>query len=191
MKSLSIFAAFLVIPFLSFSQWTLDRGHTKLTFIATHHGISEVDGYFKKFEGKITATKDDLSDGVFEVGVETASINTDLEMRDNHLKSEDMFDVANFPAMSFKSTSFKKKEGNKYTMTGNLTIKGVTKPASFDVVMNGPVPNPNKNAKNMQVGIKATTTIKRSDFKIGGKLETVMVGDDIEVRVTGEFNKPL
>ncbi|MFN8354255.1 MAG: YceI family protein [Spirosomataceae bacterium] len=191
MKTPALFVALLVFPLMSFAQWTLDKGHSKFTFIATHHGISEVDGYFKKFEGKITATKDDLSDAVFDVNVETASINTDLEMRDNHLKSEDMFNVATFPNMSFKSTSFKKTEGNKYTLTGNLTIKDVTKPITFEVVMNGPVANPNKNAKTMQVGMKATTKIKRSDFKIGGKLETVMVGDEIEVRVTGEFNKPL
>jgi polyisoprenoid-binding protein YceI len=189
-KTLSL-CILLMAPFLTFSQWILDKGHTKFTFIASHHGISEVDGYFKKFEGKISATKEDLSDAVFEISVETASINTDLEMRDNHLKSDDMFDVVNFPSMTFKSTSFKKKEGNKYTLAGNLTIKGVTKPITFDAVMNGPVKNPNPNGKNMQVGMKATTTIKRSDFNIGGKLQTIMVGDEIEVRVTGEFNKPL
>jgi len=190
--STSIFVlAFLAVPAICFAQWTLDKGHTKFTFIASHHGISEVDGYFKKFDGNISAAKDDLSDAVFEVNVETASINTDLEPRDNHLKSEDMFDVVNFPAMSFKSTTFKKLQGNKYTLTGDLTIKGITKAITFDVVMNGPVPNPNKSAKNMQVGIKATTKLNRSDFKIGGNLATVMVGDEIEIRVTGEFNKPL
>jgi polyisoprenoid-binding protein YceI len=190
--STSIFVlALLTAPVMCFAQWTLDKGHTKFTFIASHHGISEVDGYFKKFDGKIYASKDDLSDAVFEVSVETASINTDLEPRDNHLKSEDMFDVVNFPAMSFKSTAFKKIQGNKYTVTGDLTMKGITKPITLDVVMNGPVANPNQNAKNMQVGIKATGKLNRSDFKIGGKLATVMVGDEIEIRVTGEFNKPL
>lgn len=183
--------AFLTIPIVSFSQWTIDKGHTKFTFIASHHGISEVDGYFKIFEGKISTSKEDLSDAVFEVSVETTSINTDLEPRDNHLKSEDMFDVVNFPAMTFKSTAFKKIQENKYTLTGDLTIKGITKSITFDVVMNGPVVNPNKNAKNMQVGMKATAKLNRSDFKIGGKLATVMVGDEIEIRVTGEFNKPL
>jgi polyisoprenoid-binding protein YceI len=190
LKSILVLA-FLTVPLVSFSQWTLDKGHTKFTFIASHHGISEVDGYFKKFDGKISATKEDLSDAVFEVTVETASINTDHEQRDNHLKSEDMFDVENFPSMTFKSTAFKKIQENKYSLTGDLTIKGTTKSITFDVVMNGPVPNPNKNAKNMQVGIKATTKLNRSDFKIGGKLATVMVGDEIEIRVTGEFNKPL
>lgn len=180
---------FLVASFASFAQWSIDKGHSKFAFIAEHHGLSEVDGYFKKFDGKITAAKDDLSDAVFEITIESGSINTDLEMRDNHLKSEDMFDVEKFPAIAFKSTSFTKIAGNKYKMAGNMTIKGVTKPITLDVTMNGPMAHPNPNNKTPQLGIKATTTIKRSDFGIGGKLATVMVGDEISIRATGEFQK--
>jgi polyisoprenoid-binding protein YceI len=180
---------FLVASFASFAQWSIDKGHTKFAFIAEHHGLSEVDGYFKKFDGKITATKDDLSDAIFEITIESGSINTDLEMRDNHLKSEDMFDVEKFPAISFKSTSFTKIAGNKYKMAGNMTIKGITKPITLDVTMNGPMAHPNPSNKTPQLGIKATTTIKRSDFGIGGKLATVMVGDEISIRATGEFQK--
>lgn len=154
-----------------------------------HHGLSEVDGYFKKFDGKITAAKDDLSDTIFEITIESASINTDLEMCDNRLKSEDMFDVEKFPALTFKSIKFTKVAGNKYKMEGNRTIKGVTKPITLDVTMNGPMAHPNPNNKIPQFGIKATTTIKRSDFGIGGKLATVMVGDEISIRATGEFQK--
>lgn len=189
MKKISLVLAFLVASFASFAQWSIDKGHTKFTFIAEHHGLSEVDGYFKKFDGKITAAKDDLSDAVFEITIESASINTDLEMRDNHLKSEDMFDVEKFPTLTFKSTKFTKIAGNKYKMEGNMTIKGVTKPITLDVTMNGPMAHPNPNNKTPQLGIKATTTIKRSDFGIGGKLATVMVGDEISIRATGEFQK--
>ena len=187
-KTIFAFAA-LLLSFSSFAQWSIDKGHTKFTFIAEHHGLSEVDGYFKKFDGKITATKDDLSDAVFEISIESASINTDLEMRDNHLKSEDMFNVEKFPTITFKSTSLKKIAGNKYTMVGNITIKGITKPITLDVTMNGPMAHPNPNNKIPQLGIKATVTIKRSDFGIGGKLENVMVGDEISIRATGEFQK--
>jgi polyisoprenoid-binding protein YceI len=191
MKKTLLFLTLLLSSMSVFGQstWALDKGHSKFTFIAQHHGISEVDGYFKKFDGKITATKDDLSDAVFEVTIESASINTDLEMRDNHLKSEDMFNVAQFTTLTFKSTSFTKIKDNKYTMIGNLTIKGVTKSVTFEVTMNGPVAHPNPNNKKLQLGIKALTTIKRSDFGIGGKLATIMVGDDIEIRATGEFQK--
>ena len=75
-------------------------------------------------------------------------------------------------------------------MTGNLTLKGITKEIVLDVTMNGPVENPNKNAKNFQVGIKAIGKIKRSDFKLGENLPVIFVSDEVQLRVTGEFNKP-
>ena len=188
-SGLPLILTFLLVSIASFAQWSIDKGHTKFTFIAEHHGLSEVDGYFKKFDGKITTTKDDLSDAVFEITIESASLNTDLDMRDNHLKSEDMFNVEKFPTISFKSTSFSKIGGNKYKMAGDMTIKGVTKPITLDVTMNGPMAHPNPQNKTPQLGIKATTTIKRSDFGIGGKIATIMVGDEIAIRATGDFQK--
>lgn len=189
MKKTALVISLIVVSFTSFAQWSIDKGHTKFTFIAEHHGLSEVDGYFKKFDGKIIAAKDDLSDAIFEITIESASINTDLEMRDNHLKSEDMFNVEKFPVITFKSTSFSKISGNKYKMSGDITIKGVTKPITLDVTMNGPMEHPDPKNKILQLGIKATTTIKRSDFGIGGKLATIMVSDEIAIRATGEFQK--
>jgi polyisoprenoid-binding protein YceI len=189
MKTIKLLIALLFISVSSFAQWTIDKGHSKFTFIAEHHGISEVDGYFKKFDGKITASKDDLSDAVFDITIESASINTDLDMRDNHLKSEDMFNAEKFPTITFKSTSLTKITGNKYKMVGDLTIKGITKPVTMDVTMNGPAAHPNPQNKKLQLGVKAITTIKRSDFGIGGKLANVMVGDEISIRATGEFQK--
>lgn len=191
MKKISFLIACIALSVTTFAQWAVDKGHSKVTFIAGHHGISEVDGYFKKYEATLVTTKDDFSDAVFEMTVETANLNTDLEMRDNHLRSEDIFNVAQFPVMTFKSTSFKKKGGNQYMMTGNLTMRGVTKEIVLDVVLNGPVENPNKNAKNIQIGIKALGKVKRSDFKLGANLPTAFVSDEIQIRVTGEFNKPL
>jgi polyisoprenoid-binding protein YceI len=193
MKKSILILSFLLATFASFSQWTIDKGHSKFTFIAEHHGISEVDGYFKKFDGKMTATKDDLSDAVFEITIDAASLNTDLEMRDNHLKSEDLFDVAKYPTITFKSTSLKKKKvkgkKNMYTMMGDLTIKGITKNVELEFTMNGPAAHPNPQNKKLQLGVKGITTIKRSDFGIGGKLATAMVGDVITLRTTGEFQK--
>lgn len=176
---------------VAFSQWTNDKGHSRVAFIVQHHGISEVDGFFKKFEATLKAEKDDLSDASFEVSIETVSINTELEMRDNHLRSPDIFDAQKYPNITFKSTSFKKKKKNLYIMTGDITIKGITKPITLDVTLNGPVENPNKNAKNMQIGIKALGKIKRSEFTVGQNLSTAFVSDEIQLRITGEFNKPL
>jgi polyisoprenoid-binding protein YceI len=193
MKKLNLVLLLLTCYTFSFAQWTLDKGHSKFTFIAEHHGLSEVDGYFKKFDGKITATKDDLSDAVFEITIESASLNTDLSMRDNHLKGEDMFDVEKYPTITFKSTSLKKRKvkglKNQYIMEGILTIKGIIKTVKMEVTMNGPMAHPDPKNKTPQLGMKATTTIKRSDFGIGGKLATAMVGDLIMIRATGEFQK--
>ena len=93
--------------------------------------------------------------------------------------------------MTFTSTSVKKKEKNEYALTGNLTLRGVTKSITLDLFINGPVDNPNKNAKNMQIGVKVLGKIKRSDFGLGSKLITAFVSDEIQMRVTGEFNKPV
>jgi polyisoprenoid-binding protein YceI len=189
MKTIFSFILSLCLTCSIQAQWTIDKNHSKFTFIALHHGISELDGYFKKFDSKITATKDDLSDAIFEATVETASLNTDLEMRDNHLKSEDMFNVEKFPTMTFKSTNLKKISGNKYIMSGDLTIKGVTKPITLDVTMNGPAAHPDPKNKVPQLGMKALGSVRRSDFGIGSKLPVAMVGDEIQIRVTGEFQK--
>lgn len=190
MKKLALIYTFLMIATASFAQWAVDKGHSKVAFIVQHHGISEVDGYFKKYDATLTSTKPDLSDAAFEMTVETASITTDLEMRDNHLRGEDLFNAEKFPTMTFKSTSFKKKKKNRYVMMGNLTLRGITKEISLDVTMNGPVANPNKNAKNTQVGMKALGKINRSDFNLGSNLTSAFVSDEIQIRVTGEFNKP-
>lgn len=190
-KNFFLTAALCLISTLVFSQWTNDKGHSRVAFIVQHHGISEVDGFFKKFEAILKSEKEDLSDASFEVSIETASLNTELEMRDNHLRSPDIFDAQKFPTITFKSTSFKKKKKNLYVMIGDLTIKGITKSITLDVTLNGPVENPNKNAKNMQIGIKALGKIKRSEFTVGQNLPLAFVGDEIQLRITGEFNKPL
>jgi len=189
MKKAISLLVFILMNTAAFCQWTLDKNHSKFNFTVLHHGITEVDGNFKKFEGKITAAQDDLSDAVFEITIEAASINTDLEMRDASLRGEDMFNVVKFPQITFKSTSWKKLSGNKYEVAGDITIKGVTKPIKLDVTMNGPVPSPDQRSKAMQIGIKAIGTIKRSDFGVGTGLPTALVSDEIQIRATGEFNK--
>ncbi len=172
---------------LAQANWSLDKGHSKIGFTVTHHMISEVDGYFRTFTAKLTSSKDDFSDAVFELTAESNTINTENEMRDKDLRGPGFFDVEKFPTLIFKSTSFKKIDGNKYLLVGALTIKGVTKSITMNVILNGPEPHP--RTKKPAIGIKATCKINRKDFGVGADLPEAMVGNEVELRVTGEFNK--
>ena len=171
-----------------FSQtWTLDKGHSHAGFTVSHHLISEVDGNFKAYTAKITAAKEDLSDAVFEFSAETASFNTDNDFRDKDLKSPNFFDVEKYPAMTFKSTSFKRVMGNKWKLTGDLTIKDKTLPVTLDVIIGGP--EMNQRLQKPEIGIKATGKINRFDFGIGSNMPEMMVSNEVELRVLGEFRK--
>ncbi len=189
MKKIKLLVLTLMIAGGASSQatWSLDKGHSKIGFTVTHHMISEVDGYFRTFTAKLTSSKDDFSDAVFELSAETNTINSENEMRDKDLRSPGFFDVEKFPALTFKSTSFKKVSGNKYSLVGDLTIKGVTKSITMDVTLNGPEPHP--RTKKPAIGIKATCKINRKDFGVGADLPELMVGNEVELRATGEFNK--
>jgi polyisoprenoid-binding protein YceI len=186
-----IFHQFKLFNIMASTTWNLDPAHSEVTFRVKHLVIATVSGKFSKFSSTVSTEGDDFTTANITFEVETGSIDTGMEMRDNHLRSPDIFDVQKFPTITFKSTSFKKKKKNLYTMTGNITIKGITKPLTLDVTMNGPVENPNKNAKNIQVGIKAVGTIKRSEFTVGQNLTTAFVSDEVQLRITGEFNKAL
>jgi polyisoprenoid-binding protein YceI len=169
------------------ATWSLDEGHSKIGFTVTHHMISEVDGNFKKFTAKLISSKDDFSDAVFELTAETNSINSDNEMRDKDLISPAYFDAEKFPSLTFRSASFKKMSDSNYKLSGDLTIKGITKSISMDVTLLGPQPHP--RTKKPSIGIKATCKINRKDFGIGVDLPEVAVGNEVMLRATGEFNK--
>jgi polyisoprenoid-binding protein YceI len=106
-----------------FTTWQNDDPHSQLGFTVTHLGIADVSGTFNDFDVTVKSTKPDFSDASFELTAKTASIDTRVEARNNHLKSPDFFDVANYPALNFKSTEIKKAGENKYTLAGDLTIQ--------------------------------------------------------------------
>ncbi|TAE25409.1 MAG: polyisoprenoid-binding protein [Cytophagales bacterium] len=188
MKKLLFSAAALLVTSATFAQtWTVDKSHSKVGFAITHMMLTEVDGNFKTFDAKLTG-KPDMSDAQFEMTADVNSINTDNERRDGHLKSADWFDAAKFGTVSFKSTSFKKVSGNKYKMTGDLTMHGVTKPVTLDATVLGPVVNKNREGKEItKVGLKTSGQIKRSDFGVGGNGPMSPVSDEVDLRVNGEF----
>jgi polyisoprenoid-binding protein YceI len=177
-----------LLAFTSLSNWKADNAHSKLSFSITHLGISDVTGLFRNFDVNIKTSKDDFSDAVIEMTADVASINTEVEMRDNHLRSADFFDVAKFPKMTFKSTSVKPgKEKNKYILTGDLTMRGVTKSVTMDLWYRGTIENP--MSKQLTSGFQVSGTIKRSDFGIGENFPAPMLSDEVKIRADGEFVK--
>ncbi len=164
--------------------WSVDKAHAGVKFELTHMMLTDVSGKFKNFDAKVTSSKADLSDAKFTMTADVASIDTDNSMRDGHLQGESWFDAANNPKISFTSTSFTKVAGNKYKMTGNLTMKGKTQPVSLDVTLNGPVTD--QRSQKQKIGLKAVGTVNRVKFGIGGE-GNVPVSEEIQITAAGEF----
>lgn len=190
MKKLILVAtAFVALAsFTTFNNiWTNDDPHSQLGFTVTHLGVSDVSGTFNDFDVKVTSAKPDFSDAAFELTAKVASIDTRVEMRDNHLKSADFFDVEKYPTLTYKSTSIKKNGKNKYKLTGDLTLHGVTRPVTMDVEYRGTIENP--MSKKATTGFRVSGTIKRSDFGIGPKFPAPMISDEVRIKADGEFNQ--
>jgi polyisoprenoid-binding protein YceI len=189
MKKATIIAALLIASAATtFAQtWSVDKAHSRLGFNVTHLSVAELGGTFNSIDAKITSAKPDFSDAVVELSADISSINTDNEQRDTHLKSADFFDAEKFPTLTFKSTSFKKVADKKYKVSGNLTLKGVTKPVVLDVVLGGTTTNP--MSKKDVVGFKITGSIKRSDFGVAAGMPTAMLGDVVTLNAGTEFTK--
>jgi polyisoprenoid-binding protein YceI len=193
MKTLLLSLVALVATAFSASAqttWVCDASHSNVLFTVNHLVISEVQGSFRVFDGKITASKPDLSDANVDFSVDVKSINTDNNDRDNHLKSDDFFNAEKFPKMTFKSQSMKKVGDKKYKLTGTLTIRDVSKTVTFDVVYGGEVKDPWGNTKSF---FRADATINRIDYNL--KWNTLMetggavVGKDVKIRLNMEMKK--
>lgn len=171
------------------TTWTIDKAHSNVKFNVTHLVVSEVDGSFKVFDGSMVHTKPDYSDAKINFSVDVNSINTDNDMRDKHLKSDDFFNAEKYPAMSFESSSFTPLGGNKYKLSGNLTIRDVTKPVVFDVTYGGTVTAMGKT----KIGFKAKTTIDRFDYNLKWNKATeaggLVVSKEVDLLVNVEMNK--
>jgi len=188
MKKVSILIAAIAMTVSSYAQtWTLDKAHAKLGFSITHMMVSDVEGSFKNVDATITSAKPDFSDAVIIMTAQTNSIYTDNDKRDEHLKSADFFDAAKYPTVTFKSTSLKKNGDNKYILTGELTMHGVTKPVTMDLSYRGPATHP--MTKKPFAGFKITGKINRSDFKISEKTPSGMLSDEVTITANGEFGE--
>jgi polyisoprenoid-binding protein YceI len=187
LKTLISLACGLLIAFSAQSQktYTFDKNHARLGFSATHFGISNVEGTFRILEANLKSEKEDFSDAAIEMKADAKSVNTDNEMRDKDLRSPDWLNVEKYPAIVFKSSSFKKMSDRNYKLEGTVTIKGVTKPVVFDVIYNGKVMNP--MLKKNVAGFTITGKLNRSDFGVGTDAFAAVVGKEIDVRSNVEF----
>lgn len=192
------FITFLAFTFLSAAslmaqntEWKLDKSHSSIGFSIRHMVISEVVGNFKDFDISFTSAKDDYTDASVDASIKVVSINTDNERRDGHLKTDDFFNAEKFPLIKFKSTSFEKIGENKYKITGDLTIRDITKKVTFDAVYNGSIKAPWGATVSSW---KATTSVNRFDFGLrwnkaidsGG----LIAGETVNITLNLELNKP-
>jgi polyisoprenoid-binding protein YceI len=188
MKKLFVLLFAVTTAFTSFNAsaqtWTADKAHSKLGFSITHMMVSDVEGSFKTFESTIVSSKADFTDAVINLSADIASVNTEDDKRDGHLKSADFFDAEKYPKLTFKSTSVKKVAAGKYKVAGQLTLHGVTKAVVLDAVLRGTTVN---QAKKTVAGFKVTGTIKRADFALGTKYPNAMLSDEIALNANTEF----
>src|ERR1700741_5466195 len=180
MKTILVLVTALFLSSNVFAQttWTTDKNHAQLHFSAMHFGIAHIEGVFHKFEVSMKGEKEDFSDAQIEMTADVKSLDTQVEMRDNDLKSPHWFDAEKFPTVVFKSTSFTKIKNNKYKLKGNITIHGVSKPIEFDVTFNGWAVT---MTKKQTAGFTVMGKLKRSDFGLGKDPITTGVSDEIEV----------
>lgn len=171
------------------TKWTVDQSHSAVGFEVKHMMVSKVKGQFESYTADVEAADlTDLTSASIAFKFDVASINTRAEDRDNHLKSADFFDGDAFPTITFQSTNIV-KDGDDYKVTGDLTIKDVTKPVTFDVEFGGKGTNP----WGVEVyGFEAESKINREEFGLtwNAALETggVLVGKDIKIKVELEIN---
>lgn len=165
------------------STWKSDPAHSRLGFVIGHLGISDISGAFNKFDVTVRSAKPDFSDAQFELTVDVASIDTAVKQRDDHLRSPDFFEVDKFPGMTFRSDTIRPAGKNRYQLSGDLTIHGVTKPITAELWHRGTTTNQGK----VTAGFQLTATLKRSDFNVGPKFPPPMIADEFVVKADGEF----
>jgi polyisoprenoid-binding protein YceI len=189
--SLTTAAALLLLAAGSASaaEWQIDGSHSTVGFSVKHMMVSNVKGNFEKVSGTVSIDDANIAASKVEVAIDAASINTRTEKRDQHLRSPDFFDAARYPQLTFKSTRVERAGRGKYKVTGDLTIRGTTRPVVLLVSSLSPA---TKSPFGTVVrGVSATGKINRKDFGLtwNKALETggVVVGEDVELQIDAEL----
>jgi polyisoprenoid-binding protein YceI len=182
-------------PVLAQETWVADKTHSEVSF-QVRHFVAKVRGNFRDFTGTVVANAAKPEASTVEFTIKTASVDTDNERRDNHLKSADFFDVEKFPEITFKSSKVKPAGKDRFEITGTLTIHGVSKEVTLPVNYGGVMVQKNREGKeNFKSGFETTTTLNRKDYGIvwntvldsGG----TVLGDDVLVSINLEMNKQM
>ena len=190
-KFLLVLALAMAVPALAgAAAWDIDPAHSVATFKVRHLMVSNVPGEFGKVSGVVNYDPADPSKSSVEATIDTTSITTRQEARDKHLKSPDFFDVEKFPTIIFKSKKVEKAGDGKLKITGDLTIKGVTKEVVLDV--DGPMA-PVTTPNGMKSGASATTKINRQEFGVSWNKSLdgggVVVSDEVAITIDIEMNQ--
>lgn len=191
LASISTIIALALPALASAATWNIDPDHSNIGFKVRHLMVSNVKGSFDKHTGVVEINDKDITKSKVQVTIDTASINTNVQKRDEHLRSADFFDVAKFPTMTFVSKKVAMAGKDKLKVTGDLTLHGITK----EVVLN--VEGPSKESKdpwgNIRSGATASTKINRTDFGLvwNKALETggVVVGEEVTITLEIEMIK--
>jgi polyisoprenoid-binding protein YceI len=166
--------------------WNIDASHTSLDFAVKHMAIATVRGHFKALSGTVTTNDSGALEG-FNASIDATSIDTKDAQRDGHLKSPDFFDVANHPAITFKSDKVQAKGGNEYIVTGNLTIRNITKPVTLEVETVPPIKDPWGLTRT---AASATGKISRKEWDLTWnqvlELGALLVGDEVKLTLEVE-----
>lgn len=172
------------------ASWKLDKAHSQVTFIVSHLVISEVTGVFKDFDVTLVSEKAEFTDAKIEATIKAGSIDTGNENRDNHARSNDFLNVEKFPDMKFKSTAVENVGNKTYKITGDLTIRDITKSVVLDTGFKGAVKDPWGNDR---IAFKATTTIDRFEFGTtwdkATEVGVLVAGKEVEITLLMEFIK--
>jgi len=191
LPGLSLFVVIFFAPLSARAAepFQIDAGHSRLGFAVSHLMVSTVRGEFGDFSGTIQFDKSDLVNSSVDVTIKTASIDTRNPQRDEHLRMSDFFDAEKNPMITFKSTKIT-GEGSNFVITGQLTMRGVTKEISIPLIIAGPVPSP----FGMEViGLSGSAKINRQEFGVSWNKQLdaggVLVGDEVEIEINVEASR--
>ena len=188
-KSLALGFAIASIATISVAKpvdYTIDPTHTATVFTWNHFGFSTPSANFSDIQGTISVDNAKPANSAVNVTIPLSSLNTNVKALDDHLKAADFFDAEKYPNITFKSTKVQAVGQNKYKITGDLTVKNVTKPVVLDAVLNKQGVHPMTKAES--IGFNATTSFDRSAFGVSAYVPNV--GDKITVNITTEASVP-